>query len=348
MAPSSHGPATFGGRGLWRIIALVGAMVIAAPACNRQPAPATGKAAAGEPGRSAAGVVAAPAAAATATSPAAAPKPELKLPSGLDTADLDEDEVAMLSQILAEQFDPCGRSRSFLQSLQAGDCALATRLARFLVHGLQEGHGRRRLVGMLLREIERLNTVVQVDVKGAAHLGEPGAKVKVVEFSDFECPFCRRMATPVKRLQAHYGFALYFKHFPLTNHKLAEGAARAAWAAQQQERFWPMHDILFANVDKLTWADVQGYARKLGLDMKRFVSHVESEAARNAVQRDYDHGVEAGVDGTPTFFVNGRRAETLEQLQSSIREQLSLAGSKTLPAPLDLTSVGPADTPSSH
>ncbi len=277
----------------------------------------------------------------TATSATAGQKS--RLPPDLEVGDLDKDELALLADILGDQFDPCGKSRSFLESLRAGDCALGSRLARFLVRGLQDGHGRRRLVTMLLREIERLNTVVQVNIEGAIRLGDPKAKVKVVVFSDFECPFCQRAAQPAQRLQAHYGVVLYYRHFPLTSHPLAEGAARAAWAADRQGKFWPMHDLLFANQADLKWPAVKALAARLGLDQARFQKDVESEAARAAVRRDYDHGVDAGVDGTPTFFVNGRRAETVEQLQDSIREQLALAGAQNLPSPLDLAeAVTPA------
>ena len=320
--------------------ALCCAAALLTTACKERPALPTAQPAAVAAAPAAAAAPISPPLAATVTAPLGP-----KLPASLNTGDLDDEEVAMLAQILNDQFDPCGRSRSFMQSLEAGDCALATRLARFLIKGLQDGHGKRRLVGMLLREIERLNTVVELDVTDVPSLGEVTAKVKVVEFSDFECPFCRRAAAPVKRLQAHYGFALYFKHFPLTNHKLAEGAARATWAAQQQGHFWPLHDLLWANADKLQWQDVKGYAAAIGLDMKRFASDVNSDEARKAVQRDYDHGVDAGVDGTPTFFVAGRRAETLAQLQDSIREQLSLSGVTKLPEPLDLSAAESSDSP---
>ena len=197
------------------------------------------------------------------------------LPVSLETGDLDKDELALLTEILGDQFDPCGQSRSFLDALHAGDCALASRLARFLVRGLQEGHGKRRLVTMLLREIERLNTVVEVDIEGATLLGDAKAKVKVVAFSDFECPFCRKVAQPTKELQAHYGVALYFKHFPLTAHPLAEGAARASWAAERQGHFWQLHDLLFANQEDLKWPAVKALAARLGLDMTRFQKDVE-------------------------------------------------------------------------
>ncbi len=261
---------------------------------------------------------------------AAPAKPaEATLPKGVDAADLDPAERKVLAEILDEQFDPCGKPRSFRAGVEAGDCALAMRLVRFCVHKLQQGYGKRKIVGLMLREVERLNTVVQLDVKAAPVLGPADAKVKVVIFSDFECPFCRRAATPVAKLREHYNVALIYMHYPLEMaHPHAEGAARAAWAAQQQGKFWQMHDALFAHSPDLAWDDVKGYAKSIGLDLKRFAADVESPAAKAAVAADKAQGSKAGVDGTPTFFVNGRRAETIEQLQEGIREALSLAGVK--------------------
>ena len=268
-----------------------------------------------------------------------------KLPKGVDAKDLDPAEIVILVQIIDEQFDPCGKPRSFRGALDSGDCALATRLVRFVVHKLQQGYGKRKIVGLLLREIERLNTVVQVDVSAAPRLGPANAKVNVAVFSDFECPYCRRAAEPVIKLQKHYGVAVYFLHYPLrTAHPHAEGAARAAWAAHRQGKFWLMHDALFANAPDLAWPQVQKYAKAAGLDMKRFVADVESDASKAAVDADYEQGRKAGVDGTPTYFVNGRRAETMEQLQDGIRESLGLAGVAELPAPIVVGSLDDPDT----
>ena len=275
--------------------------------------------------------------------PKPAPDKPKPLPKRIDTKDLDSSEMAVLVQIIDDQFDPCGKPRSFRQSLDAGDCALATRLARFVVHKLQQGYGKRKIVKLLLREIERINTIVELNTKGAPLLGPADSKVKVVIFSDFECPFCRRTAVPLKKLQAHYKFALYYKHYPLkASHPHAEGAAMAAWAAHHQGKFWQMHDLLFENAPELKWAQVQGYAKEIGLDLKRFKKDALSKQAKAAVAKDYAQGGDADVDGTPTFFVNGRRAETMRQLQGTVREQLSLTGSKTLP---DAIEVGDYDDP---
>ena len=269
------------------------------------------------------------------------------IPSHVELLDLDETEVAMVGKILTDQFDPCGKSRSFLESVQARDCAIADRLARFVVRRVQKGYGQRRVIGLLLREIERLNTVVEVAFAGAPRIGPPDGKVKVVTFSDFQCPHCRKTFKPLKRLRDHYGFTLYYKHYPLRlAHKFAEGAARAAWAAQQQGKFWPMHDTLFSHGDELQWASVKGYAKSIGLDIKRFIKDVQSKLAKQAVESDYQDGVDAGVDGTPTFFVNGRRAETLAQLQDAVREQMGLAGIDKVPARMEVQAFDPPESAS--
>lgn len=274
------------------------------------------------------------------------PPAPLSLPASLVVDDLDDAEKALLRSILSDQFDPCGKSRSFLDSLAAGDCALAPRLARSAVLAIGQGFGKRRVVTLLLREIERLNTVVEVDTGGAPARGPADAKVVVVLFSDFECPYCKDTAAPLDALQEHYGFRLVYKHYPLERaHPSAKGAARAAWAAGRQERFWEMHDVLFHNSPALDWPAVKGYAKGVGLDMKRFVADFESEASTLAVAADVAAGGKAGVDGTPTFFINGRRAETLSQVQDAVREQAELAGVTDLPPPFSASPDGTLDVP---
>ena len=277
---------------------------------------------------------------ATGASPTEAKAPAASaLPKGVDAKDLDAAERKVLVDILADQFDPCGKPRSFHAALDAGDCSIAARLAASLVRFLQEGQGKKQAVVLLLREIERLNTIVQVDIQGAPLKGPGDGKVVVVEFSDFECPHCRRAHEPLVKLQKHYGFALYYRHFPLKlSHPNAEGAARAAWAAQQQGKFWEMHDALFT-AEHLDWKAVQALAGKLGLDMKKFLADFQSPASTAAVEADMKAGENVGVDGTPTFFVNGRKAESLRQVQDGAREAL---GDKA-PPPLTDAELGEAE-----
>jgi protein-disulfide isomerase len=280
--------------------------------------------------------IAAPVAGAAADKKAAAAAEAL--PDAIDTADLDDTERGLLVRVLKAQFGPCGKPRSLLDALKAGDCPLATRLARGVVHNIEKGLGERQIVKRYLTEVERLNTVVEVDVRGAPREGPADAPVVVAVFSDFECPFCRRVAAPLKQIVAHYpAAALVFKNFPLSRaHPHAEGAARAGWAAHQQGRFWPLHDKMFEQAPALSYDKVEAYAEALGLDMARFAKDVQSDAARAAVKADYDEGTKIGVDGTPTFFINGRRADSLSQVQDAIREAMTEKGVAAMPEALEI------------
>ena len=279
-----------------------------------------------------------PAAATAAT--AAAPS---ALPKGVDAKDLDAAEKKLLAEILGEQFDPCGKPRSFATALEAGDCPVAAKLTQTLITYLQAGAGKKAAIAQLLKEVERINTLVQIDNSHAPRRGPADAKVIVTEFSDFECPFCRRAVVPLDKLQKHYGFALYYRFFPLKlAHPNAEGAARAAWAAQQQGKFWEMHDLMFAHAESLDWESVKKLATKAGVDMKKFLADFESPASKTAVDADVKAGDEAGLDGTPTFYVNGRKAETLAQVQELVRELMQGAGG-TLPELLTGDEFGAGD-----
>ena len=198
-------------------------------------------------------------------------------------------------------------------------------------------------IAQLLKEVERIITLVQIDNSKAPRRGPADAKVVVTEFSDFECPFCRRAVAPLEKLQKHYDFALYYRFFPLKlAHPNAEGAARAAWAAQQQGKFWEMHDLMFA-AEGLDWESVKKLAVKAGVDMKKFLADFESPASKVAVDGDVKAGDEAGLDGTPTFYVNGRKAETLGQVQELVRELMQGGGAK-LPEPLAGDEYGAGET----
>lgn len=264
------------------------------------------------------------------------------LPKNVDAKDFDDAERKVLLEVLTEQFDPCGKTRSFAQALDAGDCPLAIKLAAGLVAAIKDGQGKKQLVAHLLKDIERLNTVVQVPVEGSPRLGPADAKVVVVEFSDFECPHCRRASEPMLRLQKHYGFALYYKFFPIKHiHPNAEGAARAGWAANKQGKFWQLAEAMF-EADALDWPAVQKLAQKVGVDMKAFLADFSSDAAKAAVEADLKSGTDAGVEGTPSFFVSGHPAENLVQVQDLVRDLMQSAGG-TLPTPLSKADLGEDD-----
>lgn len=144
-------------------------------------------------------------------------------------------------------------------------------------------------------------------VRGAAD-----APVTLVEYGDFECPFCGRAYPELKRVLERVGprVRFVFRHFPLTEqHPRAQGAAEAAEAAAAQGKFWEMHDLLYQRQAALGDDDLVAYARELGLDADRVERELAAHVHRARVRQDFLSGVESGVSGTPMFFINDRRHE---------------------------------------
>jgi protein-disulfide isomerase len=142
--------------------------------------------------------------------------------------------------------------------------------------------------------------------------GPADAPVTLVEYGDYECPHCGRAYPVVKAIQRHFGRRLrfVFRNFPLAEaHPHAAHAAEAAEAAGDQGRFWEMHDILFEHQQALDDRQLVEYARALGLDTSRLQHDLETDAHRKRVREDFMSGLRSGVNGTPTFFINGTRFE---------------------------------------
>jgi protein-disulfide isomerase len=138
--------------------------------------------------------------------------------------------------------------------------------------------------------------------------GSPNAPAVLVEYGDYECPFCGMAYPNVNAVQAEMGdrMAFVYRHFPLTQvHPHAEPAAEAAEAAGAQGNFWGMHDMLFTHQRALAPAHLLEYAAVLGLDLDRFARELAERVHAPRVSEHFRSGVESGVAGTPTFFVNG-------------------------------------------
>jgi protein-disulfide isomerase len=172
-----------------------------------------------------------------------------------------------------------------------------------------------------------------VPLSGRDHvLGTSAAAVTLLEYGDYECPFCAAAHPAVTHMLKLVPDDVLFayRHFPLTQiHPHAQQAAEAAEAAGAQGRFWEMHDVLFAHQDRLTVRDLVGYASALGLDLARFTSELQIGAHTARVREDFLSGVRSGVNGTPTFFVNGIRHNggfDPESLLDAIGSALSAAG----------------------
>ena len=162
-----------------------------------------------------------------------------------------------------------------------------------------------------MTEARAARATLTAPVGARDHVAGPAtAPVTLVEYGDFECPSCRKAWPMVKELQGRLGADLrfVFRHFPLTKiHPNAEHAAEAAEAAGAQGAFWPMHDRLFERQFALEDDNLIEYATDLGLDADRMRVALESGTYRPRVKEDVFSGLKSGVNGTPTFFINGDR-----------------------------------------
>lgn len=147
------------------------------------------------------------------------------------------------------------------------------------------------------------------DLSNHVPRGNPNAKVTIVEFSDFQCPYCQRMAANLEEILKEYPnqVKLYFKHRPLTSiHPYAQRAAEAAAAARAQGKFWEMHDIIFKNRTALDPASLEKYAAEIGLDVKKFKAALENRTYQEEVDKDTREAEQYEINSTPTVFINGR------------------------------------------
>ena len=157
--------------------------------------------------------------------------------------------------------------------------------------------------------------------------GKENAKIKLVEFSDFECPFCGGLTKTLDKIVQKYGghVNLTFKAFPLSRHANAPLAHQASLCAHDQGKFWPYHDLLFENQKNLGRTDLEGYAQKLKLDAGKFKQCLDSGEKMAKVQKEMLEGQEAGIRSTPTVFVNGKILVgnvPQEQIEEVINEEL--------------------------
>ncbi len=158
----------------------------------------------------------------------------------------------------------------------------------------------------------------QVSATGKAAVGPKNAPVTIVEFSDFQCPFCRKVEDTLSEVRKKFAdkVRLVYRDFPLPMHKNAPKAAEAARCAEEQGKFWPYHDILFANQTKLDVASLKANAATLKLNTKKFDECLDQDKYAEAIKKDTDEGTAVGVRGTPAFFINGRFLDGAQSAQN--------------------------------
>jgi protein-disulfide isomerase len=187
-----------------------------------------------------------------------------------------------------------------------------------------------------LRKREPLNIMLkpprtQVATAGRPALGPANAPVTIIEFSDFQCPFCGRAEPTVTEIIKKYGDKVRFVYvdFPLPMHNHALDAAKAGQCAAEQGKFWPYHDQLFADQSKLAPADLKATAKKVGLNTAKFNACFDQAKTEPIVAGELAQGKTLGIDGTPTFYVNGRQlvgAQPIDSFTQVIDSELAAQG----------------------
>lgn len=175
------------------------------------------------------------------------------------------------------------------------------------------------------------NRRYDVEVGDAPVRGAENAQVTIVEWSDFQCPFCNRVVPTLDQIQKEYGdkVRIVFKHLPLDIHPDAKAAHAAAEAAHRQGKFWAMHDRIFTNQRDLRPETLEQYAKEIGLDLARYRKDVAAADVQARIAADMAQGEKLGVSGTPAFFINGRNlsgAQPFPNFKRMIDEALEAKG----------------------
>ncbi len=198
---------------------------------------------------------------------------------------------------------------------------------------IEEGQKKLQPPARAARAEEDFDKAYTIAVAGSPVRGKADAVVTIVEFSDFQCPFCARSNPIVDGVLAKYPDKVnyVYKHFPLAFHAAARPAAIASIAAQEQGKFWEMHEVLFANQASLDASKLESYAKQAGLDVARFKKDLETKKAEyeKRVDAEFALGQSVDVRGTPTLYVGGKkvRVRTVEGMSAMVDEKLAAPGS---------------------
>jgi protein-disulfide isomerase len=278
--------------------------------------------------------------------PAAAPEVTLQ---GVDTSPLTPRERREWAAQVSELLAPCPEVPvSIAQCVkESRPCKTCLPAAQMLLKQVQAGRAKKEREDAFHGRFDpgKVKTVV---TDGSPEIGAPEAAVTIVEWADFECPFCRAFYPVLDELAHKYPtqVRLVYKFYPLQAHPHGEVAARAAIAAMKQGKFWEMHHMLFENQERLEQADLERYAQQLHLDMAKFRADFTSSETTERINKDKQQADGLGLDGTPFLFINGRYVNlqllvNQDEVSDWVKLDIELAGQ----APKVAASGAPAAPP---
>jgi protein-disulfide isomerase len=256
------------------------------------------------------GAVAPPAAAPAA--PADPWKTATQLPN-VDFAGITADQKQQVLKLLREENCTCGCGMKMAECrMKDPKCVFSRMSSEAAIKTLKEGKGVDAMRKAALAEdhLKKLDVAVKIKTDGEPSKGPANAKITLVEFSDFQCPYCSQAAAKLDELLKRHpnDVRLVYRHYPIyLIHSQAKLAARASLAAHAQGKFWPMHDLMFRNNEKLSQENILAWAKQIGLNMDKFNKDLESPAIAKALDSSIKEADEIGVLGTPTVFLNGQR-----------------------------------------
>jgi len=234
----------------------------------------------------------------------------------VDMSSLSTTQKATALKLLRDHGCPCGCSMKVAECrVKDPNCYYSKGLASVMVASLKAGKTEKEALADAEAsrfahppEHKLLEDPIEIPTAGAPETGPDNAPITLVEFSDFQCPYCTLATPQIQLVLKTYPtqVRLFFKQFPLDMHSQAAGAAAAAVAAQKQGKFWEMHDALFASHNDLSRPTILALASALGLDVKRFEADLNSPEVRKAVTHDQEDGFNVGVMATPTLFIDGQ------------------------------------------
>ena len=249
---------------------------------------------------------------------------------GVDTTDFTPREKHEFSQYVAELPSPCAAVAVPVGQCVAEQrpCPACTAAARAIAKAVRDGMTSEQVRGLYKARFDA-TSARSVPIEGSPTRGPEGATVVLVEFADFECPFCQKLAPELDRMwEARKDKVLFvYKFLPLSMHPHGEIAARAAIAAGMQGKFWEMHHKLFANGQHLEEGDLDAYATSLGLDLPRFHADMQAPAVKARIDADRQLAEKLGVKGTPTIFVDGHEYDSKVDIGEWVDGEIANAGS---------------------
>lgn len=255
------------------------------------------------------------------------PSGDVDLP-GTDTQGFTPREKHEFSRYVSDFLAPCPEvpvpvAQCVLEKRACGACLQA---AEAIAKAVREGMASDQ-ISQMYKERFDVQGVKAIPLEGSPSRGPESAPVTIVEFADYECPYCQRLAPSLDDLfEKHKNdVRMVFKFMPLPMHPRGEPSARAAIAAQDQGKFWEMEHALFAAGGRLDDVDIDGMARQLGLDMNRFHADEAAPATKARIDADHKLADDLGVKGTPTIYVNGREYNLKTDLEEWVQGELAKA-----------------------